>query len=439
MKMSREPQKLWIRDIDLWGPDECRRVNILILDKKVEKIVDSESAEPARFALIPSGVDCQVHLRVPGQEHKEDSETGLTAALCGGYGAILTMPNTQPTVDRVEVLKRVFDETKAASQKFGVHVYASAAITKELAGEVLVDLEGLIAAGAKAFTDDGKGVVCDELMRKAYETLELTQIPLLQHSEYPGHGGVLAPGPVQEKLGLKAYLDDPEIQMLERDLRLLQDFPQMKYHLLHTTSARAVGLISQYKQKGFKVTAEVSPHHLFFDVDGIDEKNTSFKMNPPIRSAEDKRVLREALVDGTFDFVATDHAPHHADEKGSNFESSFFGTLGLETALPVLFRFYKEGWLTAERLVQVFSSAPARFLGLDSSWGGIKEGNVLRAVVLDLEAPEKVYTEEQIHSKSKNSCFIGQKLPDCIVGHFTEAGFFRFKDNPFMVEEQGRG
>lgn len=431
--MSREPHKFWIRNIELWSPEGCKVVDLRIEERIVREIRETQSSDAPQYRLIPSGVDCQVHLRIPGQEHKENAETGLTAALCGGYGAILTMPNTNPTMDHVEVLHEMFETVAPVSQKLGVKVFASAALTKNLAGEESVDYKTLIRAGAKAFTDDGKGLVSNELMRAAYQALEAEQIPLLQHSEFPGHGGILAPGPIQKKLGVKAYPDDPEIQMLKRDLSLLNDFPKMRYHLLHTTAAKAVHLISEYKEMGFQVTAEVSPHHLYFDVDQIDEKNTSFKMNPPIRSAEDKRVLREAVVEGVFDFVATDHAPHHADEKGSNFEKSFFGTLGLETALPVLLKFHDEGWLTSEKLVEVFSYNPARFLGLDSSWGQIKEGEILRAVVVDRNKKLKTYSEAQIHSKSKNSCFLGQELPDVIHGHFTEAGYFRFKEG-FKVE-----
>lgn len=427
--MASLQREYWLENVDLWGPHKVQgSVDVLIEGGIVKEILKSESSSPARFCLIPSGVDAQVHLRVPGQEHKEDADTGLQAALCGGYGAILNMPNTLPVVDSPEVLKMAIDRVEEASRRYGVKVLFSSAVTKGLQGKDLVDFRAMAEAGAAAFTDDGLGVESDEKMEEALRQLAVLQRPFLQHAEFLGHGGVLAPGPVQKKLGLTPYPAEAENKMLERDLRLLEKHPQAKYHLLHATSKEAVDLIQSAKNKKLNVSAEVSPHHLFFNSEDIREDNTAFKMNPPIRQKEDQMALQKALFSGEFDFVATDHAPHAPDEKGEDFKKSNFGTIGLETSLPVLLHFYQTKALSAERLVQVFSTKPARFLGLDSTWGEIKLGQTLRAVVVDPKAAKKAFSESQIHSRSKNSCFLGKALPDAIYGHFTEAGYFSFKE-----------
>lgn len=390
-----------------------------------------------RLVLLPAGFDVQVHLRIPGQDYKEDAETGAMAALCGGYAGFLSMPNTKPVIDTVDVLKSAYAQVKAAEEKFGLKILFSAALSHSQKGEKLIDLKELMYAGAAAFTDDGFGLESDQLMEEAFRALEEIPLALLQHAEFRGHGGVLAPGPIQERLGVKPYSDEPEIRMLARDLKLLEKYPKARYHLLHTTSAKALPLLQQAREKALKVTAEVSPHHLYFSTHDIKPDNTSFKMNPPIRSPEDRLQLRQALANGGFDFVATDHAPHAANEKTDQFDLAAFGTLGLETALPVLVDMFQKGELSAERLVEVFSYAPARFMRLGESFGEFAEDHVFRAVVIDPQASTKIWQPSDFHSKSKNSCFVGAELPDCIYGHFTAAGYFAFKQG--LVAEQATG
>jgi len=419
------PQSFTIKNVDLWNADLVRSsVDLDIRDGKIEKIFKSTSSAPARFALIPSGVDNQVHLRVPGQEQKETAETGLKAALFGGYGAVLSMPNTRPVIDDPQILRQALAIVQASQESHGVRTYFSVAISKGQLGQELVDFKSLADAGAKAFTDDGLGLASGDLMAEAFSKLESVGLPLLQHSEFLGHHGVLAPGPIQKKLGVKDYPDEPEIAMLLRDLELLKKFPKARYHLLHATSRRVLPALAEARKLKLKVTAEVSPHHLYFNVADIDISNTAFKMNPPIRSVKDQADLLNALVEGQIDFMATDHAPHTAEDKGEDFTKSAFGTLGLETALPVLLKFWQDKKISASRLVEVFSSGPARFLGIDDEFGRLEEGRSLRAVLIEPGLTPRKFGLEDIHSKSKNSCFLGRNLVMGLRLHFNFSGIF---------------
>lgn len=406
---------VWVRDGRLGGID-----SLSLGDGRGERI-DGQG-----LALMPAGVDAQAHLRVPGQSHKETPETGLLAALKGGYSALLTMPNTQPTIDNVEVLKKGQNEVRGFENDFGVHVFWSAAITKRLNSDDLTDYEDLVRAGVRAFTNDGLGVASDQVMNQAFAALARLGVPLLQHAEFPGHGGILAPGSIQRQLGVAPYSDEPEWKMVERDLRELRKHPKARYHVLHVSSAKTVELVQRAKREGLHVTAEVSPHHLFFNTETIDPNNAAFKMNPPIRSAEDQNVLWQALQDGVLDFVATDHAPHEALMKTGAFDKAAFGTLGLETTMNVLIYGLKKGWLTPGRLVQVWASKPAEFLRLPAGFGDFAVDAPFHAVWVDVNAPEHVYNETDISSLSKNSCFIGSKLPGRVRGAFHEQAVFLF-------------
>ncbi|NJL25073.1 MAG: dihydroorotase [Calothrix sp. SM1_5_4] len=423
-----------IENVELWTPggplqNQSLRIEAGRLREWGAQVASPEGVERVRGGgriLLPAGVDAQVHLRVPGQGHKETPETGLLAALKGGYSAVLTMPNTQPTIDCVEVLRRGQDEVREFENEFGVHVFWSAAITKKLNSEELTGFEDLVRAGVRAFTNDGLGVNSDRVMEEAFAKLEKLGVPLLQHAEFPGHGGSLAPGPVQLRVGAAPYPDEPEWKMVERDLRELRKHPRARYHVLHVSSRRTLDLVRSARKEGLQVTAEVTPHHLYFNSETLDPENTSFKMNPPIRSPEDQRALWEALADGTLDFVATDHAPHEALMKTGQFDKVAFGTLGLETTLSVLLDGWKKGLLSRERLVEIWAGKPAEFLRLPSGFGAFQVDAPFHAVWVDVNAPEHVYTEASISSLSKNSCFIGAQLPGRIQGAFHERSVFVF-------------
>ncbi len=421
-----------LKNASVWSSDhEPKKMDLLIKDGRILQM-KSEIANVGTVidlggkALLPSGVDVQAHLRVPGQEQKETAATGLLAALKGGYSAVLTMPNTQPTIDCVEVLNQGKAEVQEFEENYGVSVLWTAAITKNLNSSELTDFENLIRSGVVAFTNDGLGVLEDEVMTLAFSRLQDLNIPLLQHAEYLGHGGVLAPGPVQQKLGVKPYPEEPEWQMVERDLRVLRQYPKTRYHVLHVSCAKTIQLVKAAKTEGLRVTAEVSPHHLFFNTGTIDGDNPSFKMNPPIRSKNDQEALWKGLTEGVIDFVATDHAPHEFSKKMGSFEHASFGTLGLETTLRVLFEAWKNNKITSQRLVQIFSKNPANFLNLKNGFGEFKLGSKFHGVLVDLLAEPSIFTEQDISSLSKNSCFIEQKLPAKICGAFHGEQIFEF-------------
>ncbi len=412
------PELFAISRVNVWNASQILPDHTVIVSKGV--IQEISPNQPASFkgeilsadglALLPAGLDVQAHLRVPGQPNKELPETGLRAALRGGYGALLTMPNTDPVIDSVEVLRRAQNEISLAEKKTGVQVFWSAALSMGQNGKSLVDFEALARAGVKAFTDDGKGLASDDLMDQAFAQLEKLEIPLLQHAEVPGHGGVIAPSSVQKKLGVTPYFDDPEWRMVERDLHLLAKHPRARYHVLHVSAAKTLQLVKAAKQKGLRASCEVSPHHLLLNAEQIDPNNTSYKMNPPLRSEDDRTQLLRGLVEGDVDFVATDHAPHEHEKKAQGFAQAPFGTIGLEASLRVLLDFQQKGWISPKRLVEVFSAKPAQFLGVDSHWGQLAAGRSFAAVLVDPNRAPQALSESEIESLNTNSCFVGHKL-----------------------------
>jgi dihydroorotase len=428
-----------LQDVDVWTTAGVQRsCDLEIREGFLVSIrpAAAKSARLYRWAVLPSGVDTQVHMRTPGQWEKETPEAALRAALAGGVGAVLTMPNTRPILDNIEALALGRSQVARAEDLTGVRVLWSVAATLGQQGERVAPLEDLVKAGAVAVTDDGKGIAKDEVQREVFERLAQLGVPFLQHAETLGAAGPLAPGPVAKRLGLTPYDESHEIDMVARDLALLRELKvknlavaedgklqQVRYHLLHTSSARSIPLILQAKADGLRVTAEVSPHHLFFSSDDIDETNKSFKMNPPLRSPEDRLALRAALAKGEIDWVATDHAPHEAETKAKPFAQASFGTLGLETMLPVLLDLCAKGELTEARVVEVFAARPAEFLGIDEEFGDLKVGKKFRATVV---APREPWTVRALahQSLSKNTCFDGTRLTGRVLATATESGLF---------------
>ena len=237
---------------------------------------------------------------------------------------------------------------------------------------------------------------------------------------------VLRPARFSGRWGATPYPDDPEWKMVERDIKELSQHPKARYHVLHVSSWKTLELVEKAKVRGLNVSAEVTPHHLFFNSETIDGQNTSFKMNPPIRGAEDQQALWRALASGLLDFVATDHAPHEQLMKTGPFDKVAFGTLGLETTLMVLVDGYKKGLIGPKRIVEVFALRPAQFLGMPKGFGSFELGAIFHAVHLDVNEPARRYSEDQISSLSKNSCFVGANLPGKVLGAFHGTKVFTF-------------
>ena len=407
-------QSLELNNVSLWNADgQIDRCNLTIQNGVLEKItpLDDSTATIPTTVVMPVGVDPQVHFRSPGQPDKETPATGMAAAIAGGYGAVLTMPNTKPVIDHPQVVRETI-ELFNLPEFHEFKTLISGAISKEQKSQEGLDYQSLADAGIAAYTDDGYGVHSDDIMRQVFAASEKTGLPVLQHAETLGHGGVLAPSEFQKEIGVKAYPDVAESDMVARDIELLKDFPKARYHVLHVSCPRSVELVQEAKDAGLLATCEVSPHHLYFSSDEISAQSTSFKMNPPIRSAEYREYLQKALAEGKIDFVATDHAPHESTAKGSSFKTAAYGTTGLETSLRVLLFLYRQNKLSAGKLVEVFSSAGANFLNLaDAGYGELRQGQPFRAVVVkDIHTDFKV-VEKDLYSKSKNNCFLGAPLP----------------------------
>ncbi len=424
-----------VKNVCVWNATGLQSSRDVVVEKGTITAIKESGKEDVQgttvidgqgHVLMPLGVDPQVHLRVPGQPEKEEAVTGLTAALRGGIGALLTMPNTKPVIDNPEVVLQTKQILADAFDKTGVEVKISAAMTEGERGQKSVDYDALVEAGVSAFTDDGVGVVSDDLMREAFAASSKHGLPILQHAEYPGHAGVLAEGPVQKKLNMKPYPAAAETDMVKRDLELLREFPEARYHVLHVSSRDTLRLINEYRSKGLKASCEVSPHHLYFSSEDITEENQAFKMNPPLRSPQDREALQKGLADGSIAFVATDHAPHEESAKKQNLKTAAYGTTGLETSLRVLLTLYKQGKLSAERLVEVFSVEPAKFLGIDDRFGEISEGKKIKAVWVDVNCADSVITEDDLYSLSKNNCFLGTPLSGKILGVFNESRVEKF-------------
>lgn len=420
------PGTLTVKNVELWNCDGIQsNVDIFIergiiseICRSGEKSFPGESVDGQGKVVLPSGVDAHVHLRVPGQTHKETPVTGLNAALQGGYGAILNMPNTNPPTDSVEVCNRAMEEMSQAIIDTGVEVYLSACITKGMKGEEMVDVEALAEWGVKTFTDDGLGVESDEIMSKVFEVAAKYNIPVSQHAEYKGHGGVLAGGETQQKLGIPFYPAAAEYEMVARDIRELKKHPKARYHVLHISLEKSVELLKEAKKEGLNVSCEVTPHHLFYSFEEIPEDNTSFKMNPPLRAVQDRVAMQDALADGSIGFVATDHAPHSADEKGDDFVSAAFGTTGMETSILVLLDLLRQGKIDEQRLVQVFSTEPAKYMGIDHRFGYLKEGNRFNAIMIDKSVEPHKISDEDLASLSHNNIFLGAELPGKVLKFF---------------------
>lgn len=383
-------------------------------------VIDGEG-----MTLLPAGVDPQVHMRVPGQEQKETADSCLQAAIHGGISALLTMPNTKPVIDSVQVLAQGRAEVARAQQGQPVEVLFSAALTKGQRGRELVDFASLVQAGVRYFTDDGVGVADDALMSQIFAQSHALGFTVLQHAEVPGHGGILAPSAVQEHLAVASYDEEVEVAMVVRDLKLLARYPKAKYHVLHVSSVRTLEPIAVAKAQGLQVTCEVSPHHLFLTGDDIRIDNPAFKMNPPLRSDHDRSGLIAGLQSGLVDFVATDHAPHESEVKGQ-FKTAAFGTTGLDSALVILWELYLRGQLSLPRLCEVFAAAPANFLGLGDSHGLIEVARPFRAVMLKTLQTGKAWELSDLHGLAKNSCFLTIPLQGRVAQTFLGCDLWNF-------------
>ena len=360
----------------------------------------------AGLVLAPAFVDPHVHLRVPGGEHEETIASGTAAAAAGGYCAILAMPNTDPVVDSAAVLGSLIEDAKAEAD---VPVGFLAAITRGQEGAELTEMAELAEQGAAGFSDDGRPVVAPGLMRRALQYHGVTGRRLAPHCEEPtlSRGGQMHEGAVSAELGFAGYPSVAESVMVERDLSLAA-YERAPLHLLHLSARESVEALRTAQAKGVEATAEVTPHHLCLTDEAVRTLDPNLKMNPPLRSGDDRSALVAGLKDGTIPCVATDHAPHARHEKEVPFEAAPFGVTGLETAFAALYTSLVEpGLLPLETLLERMSAGPAHAYGLERP--RIAVGAPANLVLLDTQATWRV-EEDGFRSRSANSWLLGKTL-----------------------------
>ena len=367
-------------------------------EEDFDQVIDAEG-----MTVAPGLIDVHVHFRDPGLTYKEDIHTGAAAAARGGYTTVVCMANTKPVVDNEETLKYVIETGKET----GIHVLAAAAISKGLKGQELTDMEGLLAAGAAGFTDDGIPLMDEVLVKEAMEEAVRLDVPLSFHEEDPkfiGNNGINQ-GKVSDELGIVGSPALAEESLVARDCMIALS-TGASVNIQHISSGISVKMVALAKELGADVTAEVTPHHFTLDEEAVLTYGSLAKMNPPLRTKKDREMIIQGLKDGTIDMIATDHAPHSKEEKEKPLTEAPSGIIGLETALALgITELVEKGHLTMKQLLEKMTVNPAKLYRLDS--GCLEEGKEADIVIFD---PKEKWTAGDYLSKAENSPFTGWEL-----------------------------
>lgn len=391
--------------------------DVLVEDGIIKKIAPKQKVKADRVIdasgcyVMPGFIDMHVHLRDPGQEHKETVETGAKAAAHGGFTTIVAMPNTKPVVDNADVVNYVHN--KARDMRL-VNILQTGAVTKGQRGEELSDIEAMVEAGIPALSEDGKTVMNSQLYREAMTLAVKYDIPMLAHCEDANmvKNGVVNADETMRKMKFAGIANAVEDVIVARDIMLAKD-TGAALHLCHCSTKDSVWMVEMAKEKGIRVTAEVCPHHFILTSSDIPGDDANYKMNPPLRTKEDMEALREGLKADIIDVIATDHAPHTPIEKGVGIKKAPFGIVGLETAAALtMTELVDKGYLTIVQMAEKMSYNPAKILGLDK--GVVEEGKTADLVVFN---PKKQYVIEpdQFCSKGRNTPFAGKKVKGMVM------------------------
>jgi len=409
MNLKKLPKKLVLQGGTILDPlsGRSKKGNVVIERNKI-KSVGSTGGAKGETKIDCSGLvithgfcDVHVHFREPGREDKETLQTGSRAALAGGFTRVCVMPNTSPPLDTPESIRFIVEK----AEECPVHIHPIGAVTKGQKGQELTEVQGIISEGAVALSDDGFPISDAQVMRLALEYTSMFDKPVINHAEDEclRNNGLMHEGEISTRLGLAGNPSLAEAIMIQRDLELA-NMIQAKLHVPHVSSTGGAANIRRMKKLNPNITAEVTPHHLFFNDQALLEYNTNFKVAPPIRTEDDRKELIKAVKDGTFDCIATDHAPHTIEEKEATFESAPFGMIGLESCFGAVNKVLD---MPLKELLKLLTVNPRRVMGFEEDL--FKIGCAAELTILD-PAQEWIYKEQNIYSKSRNTPFIGEKL-----------------------------
>ena len=406
-------------------------MDVLLRDGKVVEVYQrgkgkggDETFDARGLIVAPGFIDLHVHLREPGQSHKETIATGTAAAAAGGFTSVCTMPNTHPVNDTPETTEWIRDAARGAV----VNVFPIAAATLGSAGEKLTDFKALQRAGAVGVSDDGKPILADQVMRDVLRAAAQAGLPVIQHAEDTRITAncPMNDGPAAFKLGLRGWRGEAEWSIVERDCELARS-TNAQLHVAHISTAGSLKAIRKGKKNRAKVTCEITPHHFTLVDANIGDYDTNFKMNPPLRTGADREALLVGLADGSIDAIATDHAPHAIHEKDVEFDRAAFGITGLETALGLaILKLHREKKIPLVRIVELLATNPAKIVGLKGR-GTLGKGAIADVTIFD---PQKRWTFEKAKSlsRSKNTPFDGWQLQGKAVATIV-AGKFVYRNS----------